>query len=181
MTDMEGMDFTKSGQEGGRYLKAVRMETFRMTQDAFAELLGVSVSTLRNWEAGTNPVPAYVLRSVRVMAGDPTRALMDLRTGICVDGGDGSGWESGHPWSRVRREDAVEWMKQVPERVQAMELVDGLLDFTDHYRALGCPALSTTQDVLLLAMYMELRKISGRLDEMQEKAGEKWREAHGAT
>lgn len=165
---MERDAASKIGPEGGAYVKKARMDAFRMTQDAFAELLGVSVSTLRAWEGGTNAVPAYVLRAVRVMSADPARAMMELGCGICLDEDDRTGWEFGGPVTKREREDAVEWMKASPDRVKVMDCIDGLQEFMRHYKALGGPALAT-RDLLLLLLYAKMETVAERLDEAKQE------------
>lgn len=161
--------FEKIGQAGGAYVKRVRMETFGMTQEAFAELLGVGCSTLRCWENGVNAVPEYVLRAVKIMAAAPDEALRSLEAAVAVDPADKTGWESGRTAAKRVREDAVAWMKEDPDRVMLMDMVDGLLEFESRYRDLGYPGMSST-DLLLMALYVEVAKIAETLSGHGKKA-----------
>lgn len=150
--------FEKIGQAGGRYVKKVRVETFGMTQEAFAGLLGIGCSTLRCWENGVNPVPEYVLRAVKVMAASPESALGSLGAAMALDPEDVLGWETGRTTTKQVREDAVAWMKADPERTMVMDLVDGLVEFEAKYRDLGYPKLSST-DLMLMALYVEVHRL----------------------
>lgn len=154
LPEFGGIVLEKIGPEGGAYVKKIRLDVFKMTQEAFAGLIGVSISTLRAWEAGTNAVPRYVLTAVRIMASDPETALRELGVGVCMQDGDTNlDWDSGavrfRGMSTRRCEDAVNWMKRAPERERAMEIIDGLMEFESHYRDLGYPKLSSTELLLL--------------------------------
>lgn len=171
MTDKNKMDldpkaFEKIGQAGGRYVKKVRSETFGMTQEAFAGLLGIGCSTLRCWENGTNPVPEYVLRAVKVMAASPESALGSLGAAVALDPEDAVGWETGRTAAKRVREDAVAWMKADPERTMVMDLVDGLMEFESKYRDLGYSKLSSTE-LLLLALYVEVHRLRDDVQAMR--------------
>lgn len=46
--------------------------SFRASQAVFARLLGVSPSTLRNWEQGVQPPPTWGRRMLELMQRDPS-------------------------------------------------------------------------------------------------------------
>ena len=165
----------KPGAGGGEYIRSVRMEAFRMTQDAFASMLGVAVSTLRGWESGNASVPKYVLRAVKVMAMDPVAAINALDAEMYAEP-EPTGWDSGDGqvpgFSRIRKEGAVAWMKAEPERKRAMEVIDGLMAFEAHYRELGYPRLSAS-DLLLLRVSLQLEELQGKLERTGSQVLEK--------
>ena len=144
--------FVKPGPEAGAYVRSVRTDVFKMTQDAFASLLGVGASTLRGWETGTTGVPRYVLRAVRVMELDPGAVMACLGTGVEAERED-TGWEAAGGrlpgTSRRRRESARQWMEADPERREAMQVLDAMHEFNARYVDLGYPGLSMGELLLL--------------------------------
>lgn len=84
----EALDMLRSGDDGGRRrefevdiseITAIRYKA-RMSQEAFAERLGISVATLRNWEQGRRQPTGPARRLLDIIDKHP-KLVMDLPAG----------------------------------------------------------------------------------------------------
>lgn len=55
------IDLTKDGMSIGASIRSIRVHTFDMSQEDFAEKMSVNINTLRNWEQGICEPPAYFM------------------------------------------------------------------------------------------------------------------------
>lgn len=132
------MSIDLSKDHGPAYIRSVRQKSLDMTQEQFADLMGVSLATLRNWEQGQTPVPRYFEAALRVFEADPGMAMGALGAGRCTDGPSESDWDYvGDGPRRHARAMAVERIKSDPRAELMMVLAQDLKKFGDAARELG--------------------------------------------
>ncbi len=153
------MSIDLSKDHGASYLRHVRTKTLDMTQEQFADLMGVSVATLRNWEQGQTPVPRYFEMALKVFEADPGTAMSAVGAARSYDGPQDRDWDfvTAGPGQHARRM-AVEEIKSDPRTALMMDLAQGLRRFGDLSRTLGYDL--DRKELLGLAILSELHAAS---------------------
>lgn len=94
-------------------VKTIR-ESMRMTQEQFADLLGVSVRTIGNWESGAS-IPATKIKSLKAILANPIRQQFSGGGDAVQIGGDINGNGNGN----ITKPDAGANQKLIPIKVKA--------------------------------------------------------------
>ena len=86
------VDLKKESDTYGVQVRDFRTGVMDMTQDDFAKMVGVSVSTLRSWEQGSTTVPVYFMKMLKLMASDPGQARQVMGTDTSLSGDREYSW-----------------------------------------------------------------------------------------